>query len=79
MEGLELVFLRLRAGLYQYQLAQLLGVPATIISNLERGRQPITPEIAEQITKAIKRARNGPVADGCIHQTRAVLKDMGDG
>ena len=79
MDGYGLVLARLKAGLRQYQLAQLLGVPATVVSNLERGQQPITSEIEEIITKAIKQARNRPVAGGCIHQNRTALKDMGNG
>ena len=68
MEGYDLVLMRLKAGLYQYQLAQLLGVPATVISSLERGRNPITPEAERQIIEAIKRARNKPAANRCIRQ-----------
>lgn len=79
MDGYGLVLARLKAGLRQYQLAQLLGVPPAVISNLERGRYPITPEIERLITKAVRQARERPVAKGCIHQTRAVLKDMGNG
>jgi len=79
VKSYDLVLARLKAGLRQYQLAQLLGVPATIISNLERGKNPITPEIERQINEAIKRARGRPVVGGCIHQTRAVFKEHGGG
>jgi len=74
MDGLELVLARLKAGLRQYQLAQLLGVPATVVSNLERGRTTITPEIEGEISRAIEQARGRPVASGSIHQTRAALR-----
>jgi len=74
MDGYGLVLARLRAGLRQYQLAQLLGVPPTVISNLERGLNPITPEIEREISAAIKQAQGRPVASGLIRQTRAALR-----
>jgi len=57
MERFDLILLRLKAGLKQYELAQLLGVPATIVCDLERGRRPITPEIEKQIAEAISKAK----------------------
>ena len=56
MNRYDIVLMRLRAGLYQYELAQLLSVPATVISNLERGKNPITPEIERLIREAINAA-----------------------
>lgn len=53
MDRFELILMRLRSGLRQYELAQLLGVPPTIICNLERGRRPITPEVEKRIKEAI--------------------------
>lgn len=58
MDKFELILMRLRAGLKQYQLAQLLGVPATIICDLERGRRPITPEVKKRIKEAINKVPN---------------------
>ena len=49
MDGIDLVTLRLRAGLRQYQLAARLGVTQTMVCDLERGRRTITPEIEQQI------------------------------
>ena len=57
MEKFDLVLLRLKAGLKQYELAQLLSVPATIICDLERGRRPITPEIEKRVAEAIEQAK----------------------
>ncbi|MBA7706818.1 hypothetical protein ES703_115675 [subsurface metagenome] len=37
MERFDLILLRLKAGLKQYELSQLLGVPGTIVCDLERG------------------------------------------
>lgn len=56
MDRFELILMRLKAGLKQYELAQLLGVPGTIICDFERGRRPITPEIEEKIKEAINEA-----------------------
>lgn len=56
MDRYELVLMRLKAGLYQYEVAQLLSVPATIVSHLERGKDPITPEVEKRIREAINAA-----------------------
>ncbi len=48
-----LILMRLKAGLKQYELAQLLGVSPTVICDLERGRRSITPEIEKWIKEAI--------------------------
>ena len=53
MDRFDLVLMRLKIGLKQYELAQLLGVPPTIICDLERGRRSITTEIEERIKEAI--------------------------
>ena len=58
MDRFQLVILRLKAGLKQYQLAQLLNIPPTIVCDLERGRRRITPEVEKQIKQAISKALN---------------------
>ena len=58
MDRFDLVLMRLKAGLKQYELANLLGVPGTIICDLERGRRKITPEIEERIREAINQVAN---------------------
>lgn len=58
MDRFDLILLRLKTGLKQYELAQLLGVPATIICDLERGRRPITPEVEKCIREAISEVPN---------------------
>lgn len=62
MDRFDLVLMRLKAGLKQYELAQLLGIPATIVSNLERGKNTITPEVEKRIREAIKQAQNRKAA-----------------
>ena len=58
MDRFGLILMRLKTGLRQYELAQLLGVPGTIVCDLERGRRPITPEIEKRIREAIDEALN---------------------
>ena len=62
MDRFQLVVIRLKGGLKQYELAQLLGVPPTIICDLERGRRLITPEIEKRVKEAINEAKNRNVA-----------------
>lgn len=59
MDNFELILLRLKAGLKQYELAQLLGMSPTIVCDLERGRRPVTPQIEKQIVEAISKAKKG--------------------
>ena len=58
MDRFELVIMRLKSGLRQYEVAQLPSVPPTIICDLERGRRKITPEIEERIREAINQVAN---------------------
>lgn len=64
MDRFELVLMRLRVNLKQYEVAQLLGVPPTIICDLESGRRPITPEIEKRIREDIlnRKAISGKLA-----------------
>ncbi len=58
MDRFDLILVRLKTGLKQYELAKLLGVPATIVCDLERGRRPITPEVEKRIKEAINEVPN---------------------
>ena len=57
MDRFKLITIRLKAGLKQWELAQLLGISQTTLCDLERRRRPITPEIEEKIKKAIDEAK----------------------
>lgn len=57
MNRFSLVSMRLKAGLKQWELAQLLNMSQTSLCDLERGRRPITPEIEEKIRRAIDAAK----------------------
>lgn len=54
MDRFQLILLRLKAGLKQWELADRLGVSGTVVCDLERGRRLITPEIEARIRNAIK-------------------------
>ena len=53
MDRFEIVTLRLRAGLRQYELAARLGVTQTWLCDLERGRRTFTPELETWILQVI--------------------------
>jgi len=57
MDRFELIMLRLRSGLKQWELAQRLGISQTTLCDLERGRRPITTELKQRIRKALNEAR----------------------
>lgn len=57
-DGLEIKVKRIRAGLYQYQLAARLGINQTRLSEIECGRVRPSPELLEQILDAIRKARD---------------------
>lgn len=54
MDNIELLVLRKRAGLLQYQLASLLGVSPVFLSQLETGRKGITAKMEKRIRKAVE-------------------------
>lgn len=51
MTAFEIVMLRRLQGLKQWKLAQRLNVSATILSEIENGKRPLTPEMKTKITK----------------------------
>jgi len=57
VDAIELIVLRRQAGLWQYQLAALLDLPQTVISDMERAKRPIAPEVADRIRRAIDEAK----------------------
>ena len=54
MQGLELKIARIRAGLYQYQVAARVGIPQTTLCKIERGAEIATPDLTERILQAIE-------------------------
>lgn len=59
MDRFELVTIRLKAGLKQWQLAQLLGICQSNLCAMERGRRPINDEMGQRIMRVIDEAKKG--------------------
>jgi len=56
LDGLELKITRIRAGLRQYELAAKIGIPPNRLCEMELGRRPIAPELAEKIARLLNEA-----------------------
>ncbi len=57
MDRFKLITIRLKAGLKQWQLAQLLGICQSNLCAMERGRRPINDEVGQRIIKVIHAAK----------------------
>ena len=57
-DGLDIKVRRIRARLYQYELAARIGISQTRLSEIECGRVQPSPELLEQILEAVKKARS---------------------
>ena len=53
MDRFDVVMLRLKAGLRQYELAQFLGISQTFLCDVERGRRPVTKRLEEALEAAL--------------------------
>lgn len=53
MKGMELKIARIRAGLKQYELAQLVGISQNRLSLIELDRRQPSPELLERIREAL--------------------------
>lgn len=53
--GSEIKFLRVRAGVRQYRVAQELGISPTTLADWENGRRPVPPRQGQRIIEAIER------------------------
>ena len=54
VKGLSIKIARLKVGLRQYDLAALLGIPPSRLSEFESGRRKLAPDIIEQILKILE-------------------------
>jgi DNA-binding XRE family transcriptional regulator len=52
--GLDLKLMRVRSGVRQYRVAQLLGMPPSTLCDIENGRRAIGPRLAARIAGAIE-------------------------
>ncbi len=51
--GLDVLIARRRAGLKQYQLAQLLSISPTVLCDIEHDRRVLSEELTEKIIEAL--------------------------
>ena len=51
--GIELKLMRVRRGVRQYRVAQVLGIPASALCDIENGRKAVGPALAARIAAAI--------------------------
>ncbi len=58
MTGFEFKVWRLKLGLKQYQLAARIGVPQTIIYEIEVGKRQPSPGLESQIYRVLKELEN---------------------
>ena len=55
MTGIELKLERVRLGLRQWRVAAALGVPATVVWQIESGRRPLSDREADRILSVLHR------------------------
>ena len=57
INGLDIKIAGLKAGLRQYDLAAILGIPPSRLSEIESGRRKPAPEIVRQILKILGKSK----------------------
>ena len=60
MTGMDIAILRLRSGLHQWEVAAELGYSSAWLSKLERGKNPLSPEVAKQLAEIIEKLAGSP-------------------
>ncbi len=64
VNGLDLKLRRIRAGLFQYQVAEAIGIAPCRLSEIENGRREPSPELLDRIVDILgmelnQRSENG--------------------
>lgn len=59
MKGIELKIKRIRAGLRQFEVAAMVGIPATKLCEVEAGRRRPSDELVKCILQAIEGNQDG--------------------
>ncbi len=57
MKGIDIVVKRRELGIKQWELAQLLVMPASELSQIETGRRPMSPELEDRIKTALEQLK----------------------
>lgn len=60
MTGIDIAILRLRSGLRQWEVAADLGYSSAWLSKLERGKNPLGPEVAKRLAETIEKLAGIP-------------------
>ena len=63
-DGMRLKLLRVRAGVRQYKVAQVLGIPPTVLCDGVAGRRPLPAGAAGRVEAAIGRLAPGGIGGG---------------
>lgn len=64
MKGIELKIARIRAGLKQYELANMVGISQNRLSMIELERRQASPELLERIREALGAVSRGEEGRG---------------
>jgi len=56
MLGVNIRIARIKAGLKQYSVAAQVGVPQTVISEIETGKRAVSPELLKRILDVLGEA-----------------------
>jgi len=64
MHGIDIRIARIRSGMKQYQLAGLLGIPQTTLSQIEAGKRTIAPEFLAKIMQFLDNTKEGGSSSG---------------
>jgi transcriptional regulator with XRE-family HTH domain len=65
MQGIDIRIARIKAGLKQYQVAAQVGVPQTIICEIETGKRAVSPDLLRRILGVL----------GASHSERKILTE----
>ena len=57
MKGLDIIVERRELGIKQWELARLLVIPASELSQIETGRRPISPELEDRIKRVLQQLK----------------------
>jgi transcriptional regulator with XRE-family HTH domain len=56
MQGFDIKIARMRAGLKQYEVAAMVGIPQTTLCEIEANKRSVSPQLLGKILDSINRA-----------------------
>ncbi len=75
VKNFNLVVTRRRAGLRQYQLARLLGIPLSLLRDMESGRHPVTLKWEKRIREVIDKTQRSRPTTPTVEVKSVVTPD----